>query len=152
MLRLYKQFQKLETLNNGSATVVAATFLPAKTTVEDSFSTTISNAVVGRNSTFLPPENKTASSDYNTQSDQDQCWETYVGQVHHFLKNGFCFAFREAPHALPPPCYTTAPKFRISVLMWERKARSGKEGKTLLLYDPLCKAMKVVLFALEKVR
>ncbi|XP_060116264.1 transmembrane channel-like protein 3 [Heteronotia binoei] len=83
-----------KTHSNGSSAVGAPSPLAAKTHLEEDLLTTFPNMQVVRNSTFVLAENqtqnyilpvnlvinKTASYDYNTQSHQDQCWETYVGQ------------------------------------------------------------------------
>ncbi|XP_033023290.1 transmembrane channel-like protein 3 [Lacerta agilis] len=83
-----------EVHNNGSTTVVATTTSATKTVREDNFSTIIPIMHIMRTSTFLLVDNhtqsyalpismvtnKTASYESNTQSHQDQCWETYVGQ------------------------------------------------------------------------
>uniref|UniRef100_A0A670JVL7 Transmembrane channel-like protein n=1 Tax=Podarcis muralis TaxID=64176 RepID=A0A670JVL7_PODMU len=85
-----------EVHNNGSTTTVVATTTTSATKLirEDNFSTIIPSMHIMRTSTFLLVDNhtqsyalpismvtnKTASYESNTQSHQDQCWETYVGQ------------------------------------------------------------------------
>ncbi|XP_053128475.1 transmembrane channel-like protein 3 [Hemicordylus capensis] len=73
------QFQN-EDLNNGSNALISTTIFPTKTRLEYNFSTTVFNMQMARNVTFPLLDNKTAISEYNAQSHQNQCWETYVGQ------------------------------------------------------------------------
>lgn len=78
------QFQESAIHNNGSSAVDVTSFLAAsKTLLEGNFSTTIPNVQIVRNSTFVLAENQTQSqvSLVDTPNHQNQCWETYVGQV-----------------------------------------------------------------------
>ncbi|KAJ7311061.1 hypothetical protein JRQ81_006659 [Phrynocephalus forsythii] len=85
----------VSTHDNGSHAVETTTFLATKIFLGVNFSTTVPSMEVIANGTFplaenhthsypLPTNlmvaNKTSSSEPFTQSHQDQCWETYVGQ------------------------------------------------------------------------
>ncbi|KAM6425976.1 transmembrane channel-like protein 3 isoform 2-T2 [Liasis olivaceus] len=82
-------FVKNDVHKNGSSTVDTTTFLATKTLLEHNFSTPTPNTQMIKNGTFLLSENltqsyahlvelnNTAPSDSNTESHQNQCWETY---------------------------------------------------------------------------
>uniref|UniRef100_F6WCE2 Transmembrane channel-like protein n=1 Tax=Monodelphis domestica TaxID=13616 RepID=F6WCE2_MONDO len=76
-----------EAKNNASIWEYSPHFLPTRAlSEEEKWSPTISGIQVKQNNTiqhYLIPitvTNKTTSYNYNVQNQQDQCWETYVGQ------------------------------------------------------------------------
>lgn len=83
-------FQDSDVNNNASN---STTFLATKTlSKEDNLSTTIPDVQIKRNGIVTLEESRTQglavpdslvnrTASLNTQNPQDQCWETYVGQV-----------------------------------------------------------------------